>query len=145
MMRTPFLTSMASRLGWSFTMLLGLALIGAGAMHSQATARLLAQRNDSELVTKVKLIRYLVQDAPNTDAIRSASQRFIEAASYDPDLDKSDSDDPDVVVVLRSDRGNILAANVPARQAEAAPVAPSGTDAPETSTSDAAPLAKKRG
>jgi len=111
MRRGKFFTSLSARLGWSFTALAGVALIIAGLMHTQSMARLLAERSDAELISKVQLIRHLLSDVHSTDTIRSTPQRFLGAVV----------DHPDVTLILRSTQGEVLATNAPLPQAAAAP------------------------
>ena len=106
-----FFTSLSARLGWSFAALAVLAMIGAGLMHDWSMAKMLAKRSDAELIGKVKLVRHLLTEVDTTDAIRASPFRILGAVV----------DHPDVVLILRSSQGEVLATNAPLPQAAALP------------------------
>ena len=111
MRQVRFFNSLSARLGWSFTALAGLAMLGAGVMHDRSMSRMLAERGDAELIAKVQLVRHLLTEIDSIEAIRASPQRLLGAVV----------DQPGISLIVRSAQGEVLATNASLPQALAVP------------------------
>lgn len=82
----------------------------------QALAQQLQQRDDMDLIERATLLRHLLAETPDADAIARDPHRFLDAASLDGG----------VLLLMQDSRGTVLAANTVDRQwlpQAAAPIA----------------------